>query len=139
MTRVRLAVTAERPVRYVADMADRSETLGDRVRAARVAAGWSLRDLAKRLGKTPSYLSDIENDRRVPSEETLLGLSQLLGLDFDDLMAAAGRFGEDTDRYLRRQPTAGVLMRRLSQQNLDKEALETLLKHAERIGQQKRG
>lgn len=123
----------------MADMADRNETLGDRVRVARVAAGWSLRDLAKRVDKTPSYLSDIENDRRVPSEDTLQGLSQILGLDFDELMAAAGRFGEDTDRYLRRQPTAGVLMRRLSQQNLDKEALELLLKQAERLGQQKRG
>lgn len=120
-------------------MADRGETLGDRVRGARVAAGWSLRDLAKQVGKTPSYLSDIENDRRVPSEDTLQGLSQILGLDFDELMAAAGRFGEETDRYLRRQPTAGVLMRRLSQQNLDKEALESLLDQADRLGQQKRG
>lgn len=131
-------MTAE-AVRSVADMADRSETLGDRVRAARVAAGWSLRDLAKRLNKTPSYLSDIENDRRVPSEDTLQDLSHTLELDFDELMAAAGRFGEDTDRYMRRQPTAGVLMRRLSQQNLDQEALEQLLKQAERLGKQQRG
>lgn len=121
-------------------MADRIETLGDRVRAARVRAGLSLRDLAKQLDKaTPSYLSDIENDRRVPSEKVLLNLSRILELDFDELMGAAGRFGEDTDRYLRRQPTAGVLMRRLSQQNLDEDALELLLKQAERLGQQKRG
>lgn len=126
-------------VRSLADMADRNETLGDRMRAARVAAGWSLRDLAKRVDKTPSYLSDIENDRRVPSEDTLRDLSQILNLDFDELMAAAGRFGEDADRYLRRQPAAGVLLRRLSQQNLDRDAIEQLLRQAERLGQRKQG
>jgi transcriptional regulator with XRE-family HTH domain len=134
-----LAVGAKKSVRSMADMADRDGSLGDRVRHARVTAGWSLRDLAKRLTKTPSYLSDIENDRRVPSEETLADLARILELDFDELMAAAGRFGDDTDRYLRRQPTAGVLMRRLTQHNLDRSALESLLKQADRLGQNKRG
>lgn len=119
-------------------MADSNETLGDYVRAGRVAAGWSLRNLATRVDKTPSYLSDIENDRRVPSEETLRDLSRLLQLDFDLLMAAAGRFGEDADRYLRRQPTAGLLLRQLSVQNADREDLEYLLKQAEQLGQRKR-
>lgn len=50
-------------VRSIANMA--RETLGGRVRRARVEAGFGLRELARRLGKTPSYLSDIENDRRV--------------------------------------------------------------------------
>lgn len=121
-------------------MADRITSLGDQVRAARISAGLSLRELAKRLdGATPSYLSDIENDRRVPSEKVLSSLSQILQLDFDELMAAAGRFGEDTDRYLRREPTAGVLMRRLSQHNLGRDELESLLNQADRLGQQKRG
>lgn len=119
-------------------MVDRSETLGDYVRAGRVAAGWSLRDLAARVDKTPSYLSDIENDRRVPSEETLQDISRLLKLDFDLLMAAAGRFGEDADRYLRRQPTAGILLRRLSTHNADRKDLEYLLKQLERLERRKR-
>lgn len=120
-------------------MADREVSLGDRVRSARVGAGWSLRDLAKRLHKTASYLSDIENDRRVPSEETLRDLASMLRLDFDELMAAAGRFGEEADRYLREHPTAGVLMRRLSQHNLDRSALEKLLEQAEGLGERKKG
>lgn len=120
-------------------MADRELSLGDRVRSARVAAGWSLRELAKRLHKTPSYLSDIENDRRVPSEETLRDLATILGLDFDELMAAAGRFGEEADRYMREHPTAGVLMRRLSQHNLNRSALEALLKQAEQLAHRKQG
>jgi transcriptional regulator with XRE-family HTH domain len=121
-------------------MADRIDTVGDQVRDARVRAGLSLRELAKQLdGATPSYLSDIENDRRVPSEKVLSSLAQILHLDFDELMAAAGRIGDDTDRYLRRQPTAGVLMRRLSKHNLGPDELESLLKQADRLGQKKQG
>lgn len=123
----------------MAAVADRVDSLGDQIRAARVRAGLGLRELARKLDSvTPSYLSDIENDRRVPSEKVLANLSRLLGLDFDELMAAAGRFGEETDRYLRREPTAGVLMRRLSQKNLGRDALEALLREAERLGQQRR-
>jgi transcriptional regulator with XRE-family HTH domain len=47
-----------------------SATLGQQVRSAREAAGLSLREFARRAGLTPSYLSDIEHDRRRPSEAT---------------------------------------------------------------------
>ena len=43
-------------------------TLGEQVRRARGPLG--LRELARRIGITPSYLSDIEHDRRRPSEAT---------------------------------------------------------------------
>ncbi|SRR6266542_5959761 len=110
-----------------------AQTLGDYVRQARIAKGHSLRDLAARLDLAPSYLSDIENDRRVPSEEVLKGLSRELALDFDQLMAFAGRFGDRADRYLKRNPTAGRLFRRISEANLDEQELKKLLHQAEQI------
>jgi ribosome-binding protein aMBF1 (putative translation factor) len=48
-----------------------NHTLGDIVREARLAKEQSLRQVSKLLEITPSYMSDIENDRRVPSEEVL--------------------------------------------------------------------
>lgn len=116
-------------------MADfiQAQTLGDRVRQARIAKGLSLRDLAGRLDLAPSYLSDIENDRRIPSEEVLKGLSKELELEFDDLMALAGRFGDRADRYLKRNPTAGRLFRRLSDANLGEQELQQLLRQAEQL------
>src|SRR3954454_23723420 len=93
-------------------------TLGDTIREARIAKGPSLRDLAKALEITPSYLSDIENDRRVPSEDVLGRIANLLGLDYDLLMAQAGRFGGDAERYMKRHPTAGVLFRKILEHNL---------------------
>jgi transcriptional regulator with XRE-family HTH domain len=85
-----------------------SKSLGDLIREARTPKG-SLRDFAKKLDITPSYLSDIENDRRIPAEEVLRRIAELLELDFDELMAKAGRFGEDAERYMRKHPTVGVL------------------------------
>lgn len=102
--------------------------LGDVIRDARVTAGMSLRDFAKALDKTPSYLSDIENNRRVPAEPVLRDIVRVLPLDYDDLMARAGRFGEQAVRYMMRTPGAGVLMRKLSDANASSEFLEKLTK-----------
>ena len=77
-----------------------AKTLGDTLRDARLALGLSLREVARRGNIAPSYLSDIEHDRRTPAEEVLHALAALLELDFDDLMAQAGRIGDDAERYL---------------------------------------
>lgn len=106
--------------------------MGEFIREARVATG-SLREFAKKLGITPSYMSDIENDRRVPAEDVLRKIADLLKLDFDNLMAMAGRFGDDAERYMRRHPTAGVLLRQISEANLPDDDLVKLLKKAEEM------
>lgn len=106
-------------------------TLGEVLRDARVSLDISLRELAKRLDLAPSYLSDIENDRRVPSEEVLQNLARELKLKFDDLMALAGRFGEQAERYLKRHPAAGQLFRRISEKRLSDDDLQKLLQRAE--------
>ncbi len=72
-----------------------NKTLGDEIRSARLQKGLGLRELARSIDLTPSYLSDI--------------------LDFDRLMGLAGRFGDEAERLLRRTPASGVLFRRLSQ------------------------
>jgi transcriptional regulator with XRE-family HTH domain len=112
------------------------KSLGEVIRGARVAKG-SLREFAKQLEITPSYMSDIENDRRIPAEDVLKKMAQLLGLDFDDLMARAGRFGDDAERYMRRHPTAGVLFRQISEANLADDDLVKLLKKAEELGRRR--
>lgn len=54
-------------------------TLGEEVRAARLAAGWSLRGLSRQLSLAPSYLSDIERGNRFPPPETIKRLAGVLG------------------------------------------------------------
>lgn len=113
------------------------QTLGDIVREARLATKQSLREVSKLLDITPSYMSDIENDRRTPSEEVLRNITKLLALDFDHLMALAGRFGDNADRYMKKQPVAGVLFRRISENNLQEEELRDLLRRAEKLGKKR--
>lgn len=129
-------------VRFAANKADSAnsaeegddvQTLGDEIREARVQAGKRLRPFAEELQLAPSYLSDIENDRRVPSEEVMRKIADKLGLDFDHLMALAGRFGQEAERYLKKNPAAGVLFRRISQGNLREEQLQKLLEVTEEL------
>ena len=105
-----------------------NRSFGDMVREARLEKDIGLRELAKRLDITPSYLSDIENDRRVPAEQVLSNLSRHLDLDFDDLMARAGRLGDEAVRYMSRTPAAGVLFRKLSENNAPEQLIAELTK-----------
>lgn len=114
-------------------------TLGEVLRDARVAADLTLRALAKKLSITPSYISDIENDRRVPSEDVLQKLAAELKLKFDELMARAGRVGDQAERYMKQHPSAGVLFRRISDKRLPEEDLRKLLTQVERMGPKKGG
>lgn len=111
-------------------MVDR-QTLGDVIREGRLALNISLRELARRLGVTPSYVSDIENDRRVPSEGVLRRIADELTLDFDDLVARAGRIGPNAERYLRQTPAATTLFRRITEEKLTDEEIRELIDKVE--------
>jgi transcriptional regulator with XRE-family HTH domain/quercetin dioxygenase-like cupin family protein len=61
------------------------ENLGSRIREIRMRSGMSLRELARRIDVSPSFISQIENGKSQPSVVTLYALSQLLGLSVDDI------------------------------------------------------
>jgi transcriptional regulator with XRE-family HTH domain len=59
-----------------------------RLRAERERRGISLRELARRLGISPSAISQIETGRARPSVATLWAIVTELGMSLDDLFAA---------------------------------------------------
>jgi transcriptional regulator with XRE-family HTH domain len=61
-------------------------TMGDRLRRARTARGLSLRAVAKRLGVSPSLISQVETGRAKPSVSTLYALTTELGISLDELL-----------------------------------------------------
>ena len=68
-------------------------TVGAILRAERLGGGLSLRGLAREVGISPTYMSDIENGKRDPSARILLVLANRLGLsdDIDELMIWANK------------------------------------------------
>jgi transcriptional regulator with XRE-family HTH domain len=60
--------------------------MGDRLRAERLAHGLSLRELASRLGVSPSLISQVETGRATPSVSTLYAIASELGVSLDDLL-----------------------------------------------------
>lgn len=103
------------------------KTVGAVIRQARLASCRSLRECARLVGITPSYWSDIEHDRRVPAEAVLHAVAEFLGLDGWDLMALAGRDGEQVLEYRRRQPAVGLLLRELAKREVVEEELWALV------------
>jgi transcriptional regulator with XRE-family HTH domain len=60
--------------------------IGERLRAERQAHALSLRDLADRLGVSPSLISQIETGRARPSVNTLYAIANELNVSLDDLL-----------------------------------------------------
>jgi transcriptional regulator with XRE-family HTH domain len=105
-------------------------SLGEYLRVARIETGDSLRGLAEKMQIAPSYLSDIENDRRVPADDVLKRFSELLHRDWDELLARAGRLDEESERLirdqLRKQPDAVKLFRKIAGAHLTSEDIRRL-------------
>jgi transcriptional regulator with XRE-family HTH domain len=74
--------------------------VGSRLRAERERLGISLRELARRVGVSPSLVSQIELDRVNPSVSTLYALVTELGMTMSDVFGDS-RAGERAVRQLR--------------------------------------
>lgn len=72
-------------------------SLGNRIRAAREAKGWSLRHLASEVYLSPSYLSKVERGvaASLPEERTLRAMGSVLGIDGDEMCHLASRVPQD--------------------------------------------
>jgi transcriptional regulator with XRE-family HTH domain/mannose-6-phosphate isomerase-like protein (cupin superfamily) len=61
--------------------------MGQRLREVRTSMGMSLRELARRIEVSPSFLSQLERGRTNPSVGTLYAIVTQLGLSLDELMS----------------------------------------------------
>ena len=70
------------------------DNLGSRLKNVRVKAGWTLRELARQAGVSPSFVSQIENGKSQPSVATLYEFAQLLNVSIDQLFDSRGGAAE---------------------------------------------
>lgn len=106
-------------------------SLGSKIKELRVQADITLRELARRLEVAPSHLSDIEHDRRHPSEDKLKKLADLLRVPFEQLKDLDPRVGDLKD-WMRGQPAVARLLRKIQQNDHPEELIQNLLKASER-------
>lgn len=64
--------------------------LGVHLKQARLQAGLSLREVARQLGVSPSFVSQMENGKSQPSVATLYSMASLLGVSIDLLFQRGG-------------------------------------------------
>jgi len=80
-------------------------------------AGIGLREFAGRLGISPGYLSDLENEKvPPPSEKVILDMAFTLGVDKKELLAAASKVDPELSAYVAQEPRAADFLRMAKEQ-----------------------
>jgi transcriptional regulator with XRE-family HTH domain len=101
--------------RQPADLVDRS--FGTMLRHQRQAQQVGLRELSRRVGMSPAYLSKIETDQfRPPAECKLVAIARELKLDPDAVIAQAGRIPADVVATIKQHPSEMVTLIRTARQ-----------------------
>ena len=78
---------------------------GRLVRRERMVRGIGLREMAKKVEVSPTYLSQIERGEfKPPTEDKVRKIAEIIGHDPDELLALAGRVASDLTEIIRRRP-----------------------------------
>ncbi len=93
---------------------DNSPPVGNYLRQQRQGRKISLREMARRLHLTPSYLSKVERGLEKPSEETLRHYAREIEANADELLLRAGRLPSDVIPILRASPGLLQVLRGVS-------------------------
>ncbi|OFV81033.1 MAG: hypothetical protein A2W26_08970 [Acidobacteria bacterium RBG_16_64_8] len=88
-------------------------SFGAEIHELRKNKALTLRELAKRVGVSPSYLSKIENERGDyrPREDTIRSLADALGSDPEQLILLADKIPGDTRTAIAGNPAAQAFLR----------------------------
>jgi transcriptional regulator with XRE-family HTH domain len=81
------------------------EKFGAFIRRQREAKERGLREMAKMIGVSPTYLSKVERDEfPPPAEDKVKAIAKIIECDPDDLLARAGRVSTDISDIIKRHP-----------------------------------
>ncbi|MGE3746180.1 MAG: helix-turn-helix domain-containing protein [Sphingomonadaceae bacterium] len=81
------------------------EKFGAFIRREREGKEIGLREMAKKIGVSPTYLSKVERDEfPPPAEDKVRKIAGVLKLDADELLALAGRVATDLTDIIRERP-----------------------------------
>jgi transcriptional regulator with XRE-family HTH domain len=81
------------------------ESFGEFMRRRREEKEIGLREMAKKIGVSPTYISKVERDEfPPPAEDKVRLIAKEIECDVDELLALAGRVSTDLSDIIRRNP-----------------------------------
>ena len=108
------------------------EKFGEFVRREREAKEIGLREMAKMIGVSPTYLSKIERDEFPPPvEDKVRAIAKIINCDADELLARAGRVSSDLSDIIKRHPRDMAALLRTTK-GLTAEAIAKLARQVQR-------
>jgi transcriptional regulator with XRE-family HTH domain len=102
-----------------ADMS--GERFGAFVRRRREEKEIGLREMAKMIGVSPTYVSKVERDELPPpAEDKVKLIAAIIGCDVDELLARAGKVATDLSDIIKRNPVeVAALLRTTKELSVD--------------------
>jgi XRE family transcriptional regulator of biofilm formation len=91
---------------------ENQKTFGERIRKLREQQNISLRELAKKVGITAGYLSQLERNitlAGLPSEENIIKMAKALNTDETELILLAGKLPSDMTDMLKENMRNGTI------------------------------
>ena len=126
-------------------MVSEKEEFGAFIRREREGKGIGLREMARMIGVSPTYLSMVERDVMLPpAEDKVKAIAKIIECDADDLLARAGRVSTDVSDIIKRHPIEFAALLRTTK-GLSADDIVRLAQQAqafdqavnERVGQQR--
>ncbi|MBM3380482.1 MAG: helix-turn-helix transcriptional regulator [Betaproteobacteria bacterium] len=109
------------------------EQFGAFIRRKREEKDLGLREMAKKIGISPTYLSKCERDEfPPPTEERVREIAKILGCDVDDLLARAGRVSTDVSDIIKRHPVQLAALLRTTK-GMSADDIRRLASEAEKV------
>src|SRR5436190_8771380 len=108
------------------------EKFGAFIRREREAKEIGLREMDKKIGVSPTYLSKVERDEfPPPAEDKVRKIAAIIGQDADDLLARAGRVSTEITDIIKRHPVELAALLRTTK-HLTAEDIARLARDAEK-------
>jgi ribosome-binding protein aMBF1 (putative translation factor) len=109
------------------------EKFGAFIRRERENKEIGLREMAKMIGVSPTYLSKVERDEFAPpAEDKVKAIAQIIGCDVDELLARAGRVASDLSDIIKRHPVELAALLRTTK-GLTSEDIAGLARNAQKV------
>jgi HTH-type transcriptional regulator, competence development regulator len=109
------------------------QKFGSFIRQKREEKRLSLREMAKMIQVSPTFLSKVETEDWKPGEEKLRKIAEVIGCDPDDLFARAGRVPAELADIIKQSPRPEMTALLRTTKNFTAEEMKQLVRHAQKI------